>query len=354
MVGDIGENKLCTHAVCQHHQAALGLLQANHQISGPIVVPALGKGTPKRTLPGFHAEASRKLDLGAARVSSGIGFNRWKFICGGNRYIPAHPLGAHGRRQPFARKGRAPKSGLIGDGGIHRARRADIAAGIMRLETAIQSITVGKIIGKVFAPLHVGVHHAKAVEYPSLHFGLHIQPQTSLQHMLQQIKPFPRIGIVRPRFEMKFEVAVRLQKAQIGKPRTVGQQHAPRQRPPIAVAGKRAPLVICWQRLSKIVSNRTVQVERPFVHQLQDHIRKSRLGEGCPIHDRVQLKRQAVFNISVAIAVHVADLVAVDHRHSQTFDIFAGHQASDICIQRSAALLLIAKERRRRDREKQR
>ena len=62
------ENNFRTDTVCQHHEAALLNLLANHDVGGPVIVTALGETTAVWPLPRVNPQAGGKVDRRTSRI----------------------------------------------------------------------------------------------------------------------------------------------------------------------------------------------------------------------------------------------------------------------------------------------
>ena len=113
----------------------------------------------------------------------------------------------------------------------------------------------------------------------------------------------------------------------------MGQQDARGEEAPVLVALQAGPAVlrvaIFRQRLVEILRDRGVEIDQPFVHQLQHHIGEGRLGQRCAIHDGVALQRQALFHVAPAESLQMGDLARVDHRDGEPLHILLCHQLYD-------------------------
>ncbi len=135
----------------------------------------------------------------------------------------------------------AALSRQVGNRGVHRARRAHLAALVVFLRLALIVPAIGEICGEILAPRQACAGHAQPVEI-GLGQIADIEPQplhlaSVFDDELHQDETFARIAVARARFEMEVQFLVGFDEPEVAEAGRMGQAHTRRELLPARIFG---------------------------------------------------------------------------------------------------------------------
>ena len=260
------------------NDASLAGLDADQGVGRLAVVAAFIEAVALRAVEDGDAQA--RVQVLALFAEWYVGLEKGKQVRRRDMQARFRHLGARSCTQAIAAHQGGGKLGKVGNRGIHRARRAHLAALFMGLRLA----PIVPPIGHIGFGLPVMKNQACARHPQPIEIGLrqiaNIQPQplrlaAVLDHELQQDETLPRIAEVRAGLKMNVQFVVGFDEPEVAEAGRMRQAHTRRNLLPARIVRQvliRPVLVrenrigpIARQRLVQIVFDRRVQVQFALV-----------------------------------------------------------------------------------------